>query len=181
MAIRSLALLVLSPLLLHTETQNPSLQSALAVRQVAQKLRCGCKVVRLGFIGICREEFEFAARTAAAVGFPENGFPEKCTGEKDCREEPADEDVEEARVAGLPTLILLLLLLLEEAVLVLMLPPSSSALLAGSSEDLNGDKIIISVVLSTTRSYSGAGFIRRWRYLKGSLLRFVQGSYQVLL
>ena len=129
------------PPLFHTDTQNPSLQSALAVRQVAQKLRCcGCKVVRLGFIGICREEFEFGAKTAV-VGFPENGFPEKCTGEKDCREEPADEDVEEARVAGLPTLILLLLLLLEEAVLVLMLPPSSSALLAGSSEDLNGDKI----------------------------------------
>ena len=125
------------PPLFHTDTQNPSLQSALAVRQVAQKLRCcGCKVVRLGFIGICREEFEFGAKTAV-VGFPENGFPEKCTGEKDCREEPADEDVEEARVAGLPTLILLLLL--EEAVLVLML--SSSALLAGSSEDLNGDKI----------------------------------------
>ena len=141
MAMSSLLLPVLSPPpppppLFHTDTQNPSLQSALAVRQVAQKLRCGCKVVRLGFIGICREEFEFAARTAAAVGFPENGFPEKCTGEKDCREEPADEDVEEARVAGLPTLILLLLLLLEEAVLVLMLPPSSSALLAGSSEDL---------------------------------------------
>ena len=125
------------PLLLHTETQKPSLQSALAVRHVGQRLReCGCcwTVVRLGFVGMCLL-FEFAARTTG-------GLPEKWTGEKEWREEP--EEVEEAAVlAGLPTLILLLPLLPEEedddeAVLVLMLllAPSSSALLAGSSEDL---------------------------------------------
>ena len=123
--------------LLHTETQKPSLQSALAVRHVGQRLRecgcCCCTVVRLGLVGTCLL-FEFAAKTTAG------GLPEKWTGEKEWREEP--EEVEEAAVlAGLPTLILLLLLLPEEeedeAVLVSrLLPPSSSALLAGSSEDL---------------------------------------------
>ena len=122
------------PLLLHTETQKPSLQSALAVRHVGQRLRecgcCCCTVVRLGLVGTCLL-FEFAAKTT--------GLPEKCTGEKEWREEP--EEVEEAAVlAGLPALILLLLLLPEEEEAVLvsrLLPlPSSSALLAGSSEDL---------------------------------------------
>ena len=124
------------PLLLHTETQKPSLQSALAVRHVGQRLRecgCCCTVVRLGLVGTCLL-FEFAAKTTAG------GLPEKWTGEKEWREEP--EEVEEAAVlAGLPTLILLLLLPEEEeeeAVLAsrLLLPPSSSALLVGSSEDL---------------------------------------------
>ena len=120
--------------LLHTETQKPSLQSALAVRHVGQRLReCDCcrTVVRLGFVGTCLL-FEFAARTTG-------GLPEKWTGEKEWREEP--EEVEEAAVlAGLPALILLLLPEEEEdeAVLVLrlLLPPSSSALLVGSLEDL---------------------------------------------
>lgn len=58
MAKRSLPPLVALSPLLHTETQNPSLQSALAVRHVVQKEDegrrcCCCKVVRLGFIGIC--------------------------------------------------------------------------------------------------------------------------------
>ena len=126
--------------LLHTETQKPSLQSALAVRHVGQRLRgwcCGGTVVRLGLVGTCL--LEFAARTTTGAGA--GGLPEKWTGEKEWREEP--EEVEEAAVlAGLPTLILLLLLLPEEeedeeAVLASrLLPPSSSALLAGSSEDL---------------------------------------------
>ena len=129
--------IILSPpplLLLHTETQKPSLQSALAVRHVGQRLRecgCCCTVVRLGLVGTCLL-FEFAAKTTAG------GLPEKWTGEKEWREEP--EEVEEAAVlAGLPALILLLLLPEEEeAVLAsrLLLPPSSSALLVGSSEDL---------------------------------------------
>ena len=124
--------------LLHTETQKPSLQSALAVRHVGQRLRgwcCGGTVVRLGLVGTCL--LEFAARTTTGAGA--GGLPEKWTGEKEWREEP--EEVEEAAVlAGLPTLILLLLLLPEEEEAVLvsrLLPlPSSSALLAGSSEDL---------------------------------------------
>ena len=122
------------PLLLHTETQKPSLQSALAVRHVGQRLRecgCCCTVVRLGLVGTCLL-FEFAAKTT--------GLPEKCTGEKEWREEPEEVEEAVAVLAGLPTLILLLLLPEEdeEAVLVLrLLPlPSSSALLAGSSEDL---------------------------------------------
>ena len=121
------------PLLLHTETQKPSLQSALAVRHVGQRLRecgCCCTLVRLGLVGTCLL-FEFAAKTTG-------GLPEKWTGEKEWREEP--EEVEEAAVlAGLPALILLLLPEEEdeEAVLVSrLLPPSSSALLEGSSEDL---------------------------------------------
>ena len=132
------------PPLFHTVTQKPSLQSALDVRHVEQKLRCWCcKVVRLGFVGIC---LKFASGAKTVAGFPENGFPEKCTGEKESMDEPAaEEDVDDARV-GLPTLILLLLLLLEEAVLVLML--SSSALLAGSSEDLVGNKSIMSMSLA---------------------------------
>ena len=95
-------------------------------------------------MGIC---LKFASGAKTVAGFPGNGFPEKCTGEKESMDEPAaEEDVDDARV-GLPTLILLLLLLLlEEAVLVLML--SSSALLAGSSEDLVGNKSIVSMRLA---------------------------------
>ena len=124
------------PLLLHTETQKPSLQSALAVRHVGQRLRecgCCCTVVRLGLVGTCLL-FEFAAKTTAG------GLPEKCTGEKEWREEPEEVEEAVAVLVGLPALILLLLPEDEEedeAVLVSrLLPPSSSALLAGSSEDL---------------------------------------------
>ena len=119
------------PFLLHTETQKPSLQSALAVRHVGQRLRecgCCCTVVRLGLVGTCL--LEFAARTTCA------GLAEKWTGEKEWREEPEEVEEEAAVLAGLPTLILLEEEE-EEAVLVLrLLPPSSSALLAASSEDL---------------------------------------------